>query len=93
MFPFVLAFFDRCKGHEWTAALTWVHILYSEIVFDVTGEIEQWLLSQDELKQLNERMSQFKRMLVETFMVHYDSGLYTITYHLIVQIVENLGRF
>lgn len=93
VFPFVAAFIDRCTGHERTAPMTRVHTMYSEIVNEVTGDGEYKIRSEEELVKLEERVKEFKRELVERFDDHCESGLYTLKFHLLDHMVEDIRKF
>lgn len=73
-----------------------MHIHYSELVADMPGAIGQRSLTEKDLSRLERMVQKSKKMLVQTFDEHCDTGLYTFKYHLsylIVDIFEDLERY
>lgn len=60
------------------APMKMVHTHYSEIVVDVTEDMEQRAWCNDALSSLGSRVEEFEKMLVEIFYKHCDFSLYTL---------------
>lgn len=72
------SFIDWSLEHEITVPFTRVDTRYSEVVTDVTEDMQQRALSKDELGSLERRVKKLQNMLVATLDEHSDSGLYTL---------------
>lgn len=59
----------------------------------MTGGEGQRAWTEEALKMLNERLNAFMRMFVDTFVEHYNSGLYTFKYHLFEQMLKDVRKF
>lgn len=73
--------------------MTRVHRHYSEIVDDVAEDMGQRRWGEDDLSSLESRDKEFKKMVRDAFDEHCDSGLYTLKYHLLENMVEEIKRF
>lgn len=92
-FKFVAAFFDLSTGYDRTASLTDVNTRYSAIMCDVPGGEGQRAWTSKALEMLDEILKAFKRMLVDTFHEHCNSGLCALKYHSLGHIADYLRKF
>lgn len=72
--------------------MTTVHTLYSVIISDLKGDKRRQAKVKKELASKEGRVTEFKRILVETFVEPCTSALYTLKYHLLDQLVEYKRR-
>lgn len=91
--PFVAALIDRSTKHEKTAPMTRVRTWYSEIVFGVTGYMENRVWTEEELVSLERTIKEFKKMLLETIDEHYNFCQYTLKYYLLDHMVDHIQKF
>lgn len=67
-----------------------MHARYNGIVAVGTRDMGQWATSEDGLSSLQSRVKKFEKMLLEAFDEHCDLGLYTLMYHLLNYVVDNI---
>lgn len=72
--------------------MTKVHIVYSETVVDVTGDVGQLAWGEKDPKILHTMVVELKKILVGTFDYQYKSGGYSPEYHLPGHVVEDIQR-
>lgn len=70
-----------------------MHTRCSQIVSVVMETMRHRTRSQQELGKLERRVKQFKEMLGETFVEHYDSVLYPVEYFPLNHMVEDIQSF
>lgn len=73
--------------------VTRVHTLYCVNIVDVTLDMGQRARNEKVLNSLEGKVEELRKMLVESFDDHSDFCLYTIKYHVLHQMVQNIGRF
>lgn len=93
VFPFVAAFIDRCSEKQKTAPLKGKHAMYGLIVIEVTGDGERATRDVQELSNIEEKVRAFKKDVVDGLHDHCNSGLYTLKFHLLDHLGENMRRF
>lgn len=59
-----------------------LHSLYGSVLAEMTREMRQRVLSEEQLNILKERVTELKRLLVETFDAFCDSCLCNLNYRL-----------
>lgn len=90
MFSFVVEFIDQGTKYEKAAHITRVYTRCTEIFLEVMKDAWQRACSKKDLGSLDRRAGQFKKMWAETFDQHCDSGLYSLSYHLLDKMAENI---
>lgn len=65
--PSVAAFINWSTEYERTAPMTRVHVQYTEIVADVTGDVRRRACSEEDPSSLRKTVKPVKEMLIETF--------------------------
>lgn len=93
VFPFVAAFIDRSLGFEEKCELTRMNVLYIEIINKVLVDHRDRRWREGELLRLRGEIREFKSVVEGAFASHCPSGLYTLKYHLLDHLVEDLERF
>lgn len=88
IFPFVAAFTDRCLGRVDSHEQTTVHTKYTELMNLVTGNGTG--VSKPDITEL---VSTLKRTVVETFKDHCEKGLFTLKFHTMDHLAEDISRF
>lgn len=73
--------------------LTKVHAIYPELMLSSKGEKRHKGWSKKQLMELKYCVEQFKRSLVRTCSHHCNFGLYTLTFHLLDKVLEDLQAF
>lgn len=91
--PFPAEIIDLYTRGMKEAPVTKVYVLYSKLMLIIKTDncCKGWV--EQQLMQLNYCLEQFKRALVRTFRDHCIFGLYTVTLHLLGQVVEGLQPF
>lgn len=93
MFQFVVTCIGRSIECEKTAPTNGAHTRNNEIYADVTGDIEQRAWGEDGLGSLGSRAEDFKKIFMEAFDAHCDSGPYTLQCLLFDHMVEAIRRY
>lgn len=92
VFPFVAAFVDRISGCE-EGGITAVHTLYSNLLFKLFTEIENDGISYIELRKIEALVRRLKKECKRLFDPYVKKGLYTLKFHLLDHLVEDLGKY
>lgn len=71
----VEAFIYRSTEYDKTEPKMSLHTRYSEIVADVIGIMEQCTCGEEDLSSLECMLRKFKKIFIEAFDNHCDSGL------------------
>lgn len=73
--------------------MTRVHTRYSDVFADVRGDMAQRAGAIKTLSTLKINVKECKKVSVEAFDKNCDSGLYTLSYHVLDHIAEDVQRF
>ena len=92
VFPFVASFLDTATGST-TGDLTEVHTLYIELVRYLEFIDKNSGVTDEILKALTTKLGTFKGKTVKLFEPYVDTGLFTLKFHLLDHLVEDLSKF
>lgn len=92
VFPFVASFIDTISGSE-TAELTRVHMQYTEIILALESIDNTTGIDKTILADIQNKITAFKQNTINLFAPHISSGLFTLKFHLLDHLVEDLTRF
>ena len=92
VFPFVAAFVDRALGNEKNPHQTIIHSMYSGllryILCDIRGEV-----GKDIRCEIQMRVSNLKKKVVEIYGPHCENGLFTLKFHLLDHLSEDITNY
>ena len=91
-FPFVAAFVDRISGCT-EGSLTLVHTLYSKLLHELLVEVEYEGISTIQLKKIQCLINLLKRESKKLFEPYVQKGLFTLKFHLLDHLVEDLSKY
>jgi len=92
VFPFIASFIDTVSGSE-TAELTRVHMQYTEIILALESIDNNTGIDKSILADIQNKITAFKQNTTNLFAPHIRSGLFTLKFHLLDHLVEDLTRF
>ena len=92
VFPFVASFVDTVTGSD-SGAITNVHTQYTEIIRDLEMIDKTTGVTKVILGVLSSKIESFKRQTVQLFEPYVDTGLFTLKFHLLDHLVEDLSKF
>ena len=92
VFPFVAAFIDRVTGCE-EGGITTVHTVYSNLPFILFTEVEQHGVSHIEGLKIGALIKRLKKECKRVFDPYVQKGLYTLKFHLLDHLVEDLLKY
>lgn len=92
VFPFVAAFIDRVTGCE-EGGITTVHTVYSYLLFRLFTEVEQHGISHIEALKIRASIKRLKKECKRVFDPYVQKGLYTLKFHLLDHLVEDLLKY
>ena len=92
VFPFVASFLDTVTGSK-SGDLTTVHTLYTELVRTLEVIDKRTGVTQEILQVLATKIERFKHQTVKLFEPYVDNGLFTLKFHLLDHLVEDLSKF
>lgn len=93
VFPFVMAFVDRVLGHTTSCPLTNIAVLYSEIRLVHLHQYAHAGCSAKDISILKQKIDSLKECTIQLFKDHCDHGLFTLKFHLLSHLVNDLERF
>lgn len=93
--PIILQSVSICGGihrsdYKNTAPMKMVHTRFIKIDADVTRDMRQPMWGGEKLSGLEGRLKEFKKILIEAFEERCYSVLYTLMYHLLHCMVEDI---
>lgn len=92
VFLIIGAYIDHDAGFHYDADLTGVRRMYSDMVSRVVSQnyVQGW--SVEELEKLRRDFRAFKHMVVNMFSSVFSSRLFTLKFHLLDHLVEDISR-
>ena len=92
VFPFIAAFIDRIT-QETKADLTSIHVLYSDLLHHLSVEVDNKGLNKPRLERLRKLVQSLKKSSSEFFSRFVDKGLYTLKFHLLDHLPEDIEKY
>ena len=92
VFPFVAAYIDRFIGCK-KGILTKVNTMYSDIVHELFHTIETQGFTEGDADRLDSLIINFKTECKHVFSSNVENGLFTLKFHLLDHLVEDLRNF
>ena len=92
VFPFVMAFVDRITGMI-DNGQTKVHTMYSDLLYQLYHNIERNGLNPQTADSLEQHIALFKQTCKDIFEKHVNRGLFTLKFHLLDHLVEDLRKY
>jgi len=92
VFPFVTAFIDKITGQNNNPELTEINIIYTDIVNELTRPIQKVNLQQ-KCDKLRKKIKKWKDLYKAFFEKYCDEGLFTLKYHLMDHLVDDLEKY
>lgn len=93
VFPFISAFIDRVTGFENAADMTRVCTLYTEIMTSALYDFPRNPPDSEIISEFKKKVQYFKVLTIKTFQDFCVSGLFTLKFHLLDHMVEDMERF
>lgn len=92
-FQFVVAFIDRATSTQESCLMTLAYPMYSKLLLGRNKQLEEEENWNRHFVDLTRHTDGFKKLLCEVFDALCDSGWYTLRFHLLDDLVEDLDRF
>jgi len=93
VFPFLAAFFDRAVGFSQDPSFTALNTMYTDIMVCVLHDYPRSGISSEDVEDLGNRVLQFKEAVIAFFGDYCDKGVFTLKFHLLDHMVDDLRRF
>lgn len=90
---FVTMSIDWSAEYEMTATKTTEHTRYSEVIVEVKGDMGLRVCCEKDLARLDSKIEKFKKVLKEVLGEYCDSALYTLQYHVLDHMMEDIRDF
>ena len=91
-FPFVAAFVDRITGCV-TNGITTVHTMYSNLLEMIFTDVEDHGMNDRKAHDMDALVMDLKRECKDVFAEHVQKGLYTLKFHLLDHLAEDMARY
>ena len=93
VFPIIVGFLERCLGFASAPVLTDLHVRYSELMLKTQFDIVESGVSPAVVAQLKEDIHNFKQEMVAVYGPHSSHGLYTLKFHLLDHLADDIGKY
>lgn len=92
-FPFVSAFTDRCLGRNESHEQTTAHTKYTDLMKSVRFPENDGSGGPVTGALVDDLATEIKKLVVKTFVDHTEKGLFTLKFHLLDHLAEDITRF
>lgn len=93
VFPFDGVFVDRSTCEDLDNPMTWVYMMFSELERWLRRKDSKEILSDELLGNVTEEGHKCELLVKELFDVPCQAGLYTLKFHMLDPVIEDMDRF
>lgn len=93
VFPFLMGFLDRVLGFQETPTLTKMHTTYTDLMVHCLHDAQTTGWTAKSILTVAENITSMKKMIVSQYGPHSTTGLYTLKFHLLDHLPEDISRF